>query len=912
MLTANKHSSTPAEPWASDAIEIQASLSVEPTLGLSESVAARRRKQYGPNELRSIKPRSSASILLDQVKSVVIILLVGAAVLSFAFGDTPEGTAILIVIFFNTAIGFTTEVRATRSMEALRKLGRVVTRVRRAGVEVMLPAEKVVPGDIVLLDGGDVVTADMRLIEASKVQVDESTLTGESLPVNKLPLTLPSDTHLHDRKNMLFKGTALTRGAAEAIVVGTGEDTELGEISRLVARANTEETPLEKQLDSLGRRLVWATLIIAVCVAAIGLITGRDTFLAIEVAIALAVAAIPEGLPVVATIALARGMWRMAKRNALVSRLSAVETLGATNIILTDKTGTLTENRMTLSDLLLCGVGHLTVTGSGLSVLGLFERDQKEISAAETTIVNEFLTAIVLCNNASVSIENDVATPIGDPTEVALLVAAAKLEIYREEQILRHPELREESFTSESQMMATFNGATDDIRVNVKGAPEAVINCCTSVRTQTGTAPLAAEQREGLLEQHARLAKKGYRVLAVASKSADSIEDIPYADLTLLGTLGLVDPPRPGVHEALERCRAAGVSVVMVTGDHLATAMSIGAQLGIVEAHQSTASGLDGRLLNEAGDDSFVAGGPAAHAKVIARVSPQQKLKIIAMHQRMGNVVAMTGDGVNDAPALKQADIGVAMGLRGTQVAKDAADMVLLDDDFSSIVAAIEQGRAIFANIRKFIVYLLSCNISEVLVVAIATAAAAPLPLLPLQILFLNLVTDVFPALALGVGKGATDLMKREPRSATETLVTRQQWAGIAAYGMVMSIAVLGAMQLSIHWLKIDGASTTTISFLTLAFAQLWHVFNMRDQSSTWFKNEIVSNKWVWLAILFCIFLLLAATYTPSVSRLLSLEAPGLAGWSIVLSMSSLPLLLGPFARKIAAHRFFTARAVPP
>lgn len=884
--------------WSRSVAETLTDFSTDPDHGLESRDASERQIRYGHNQLRAAKSRRVGSIIVDQFKSVVILLLAAAGTLAILFSDHVEGLAIFAVIAINATIGFLTEWRAIRSMESLRKLGHVDTVVLRDGISKQIPAESLVPGDIVIFDGGDIVTADVRLIEASRLEADESTLTGESLPVSKQTDPLVPDTLVMDRNNMVFKGTAITRGSGKGVVVCTGLNTELGRISKLVTEAESQQTPLEKRLNGLGEKLAGAVLVIAVFVAIAGILTGRETFLAIEVAVALAVAAIPEGLPIVATIALARGMWRMAKRNALISRLSAVETLGATSVILTDKTGTLTENRMTATAIRLADA-DITVEGSGLKKPAHFLANNNELDSETSTVLEYLLSAAALCSNASLNESSDGEIfPVGDPTEIALLVAAAQRGIKQDALQERMPEIGEEAFDPDRKLMATLHARDSNFLVAVKGAPEAVIPLCNEVRTTSGNSPLTTNEKDRWLESARDLGEKGLRTLAIASKVTGDRDEEAYANLVLLGIFGLEDPPRAGVRDAVARCRSAGVSVVMVTGDHLATARNIAGELGIAESSDEKHRFVNGAeldsLLEKENQDELL------EARVFSRATPEQKLKLIDLYQRHGYVVAMTGDGVNDAPALKQADIGIAMGIRGTAVAKEAAHMVLQDDEFGTIVESIAQGRAIYENIRKFVVYLLSCNISEVLVISLATIASAPLPLLPLQILFLNLVTDVFPALALGVGEGSPSLMKRKPRSADEPVLTRSHWLRIGLHGTVMSLTVLGAMAIAVLYLHFEADRAVTVSFCTLAFSQLWHVFNMRDNIGQILNNEITRNIWIWAAILICVALILAAIYIPLPSAVLGLIDPGTTGWLIILPMSLMPLIFAPLVRMIA------------
>jgi Ca2+-transporting ATPase len=879
------------QAWSLETRTLLDLLQVDPRLGLTDREVAGRRALHGANQLQAYRPRPVLRILASQFKGVVVALLAVAALLAFVFDDIPEGIAIVLVLLINAFIGFLIEWRAVRSMEALRQLGHVHTLVRRAGKVRQVPAEALVPGDIVLLDAGDAVTADLRLLESAKLAVDESALTGESVPVSKASTILPSKTSLMDRVNMLYRGTAVTRGTALAVVTATGLATELGRIAELVTSAEARATPLEQRLDQLGRKLVWITLGLSALIALAGIAGGRDLRLAVEVAIALAVAAIPEGLPIVATIALARGMRRMAKRNALITRLSAVETLGATGVILTDKTGTLTENRMTVTRIELPGAS-VRVSGTGLELTGEFDTEAGPLGEPQAGRLDDLLTTVTLCSNAQLQADRQHHSRVlGDPTETALLVAAAKRHITREALLERFPERREEPFDPDRKAMATFHQNGSQLDVHVKGAPETILPMCATYRDDTGDRPLDDAQRERFRHRAEALAAEGLRTLAVARRTAARTDEDPFKGLILLGLAGLVDPARKGVREAIERCQAAGIRVVMVTGDHAATAGNIAARVGLVESPEAPPGTIDASEWRT--EQPELTEGQMSSARVFARATPAQKLALIERYQGENQVVAMTGDGVNDAPALKKADIGIAMGIRGTQVAKDAAAMVLRDDEFRTIVEAIAQGRTIYANLRKFVIYLLSCNISEILIIGFATVVGAPLPLLPLQILFLNLVTDVFPALALGVGRGSEQLMRQPPRPASEQVVERRHWLRILGHGLVISGSVLGAMAVALKGLDLERSQAVTVSFLTLALAQLWHVFNMRTAGSGLLRNDITGNRWVWIAILICLVLLAAALTVEPLRAVLQLVNPGPGGFAVTLSFSVIPLLLG-------------------
>ena len=688
-----------------------------------------------------------------------------------------------------------------------------------------------------------------------------------------------------DRINLAFKGTTISSGSGRGIVVGTGMKTELGKISALVESAEEEQTPLEKRLDALANKLIWVTLAVTLLTAIAGFLSGKELFLMIETAIALAVAAIPEGLPIVATIALARGMWRMARRNALINKLSAVETLGATTVICTDKTGTLTENRMSVAGVeLMRGDGAL---------------ESRDLDDTDRDAPAEALTLGVLCNNAALNPDSD--EPLGDPMEVAILEAGARYGIRRPELLASFKELREEAFSSETSMMATFHAQNEGeeehekgVLVAVKGAPEAVLEACTHYTGPEGSRPLGDDLRRRLLERNEELAGQGLRLLGLARKELASAEGEPYTELEFVGFLSLLDPPRKEVPEAIAACRSAGIKVVMVTGDQAPTAVNIARQVGLFDGDEDRV--FPGTVLREIDEADEARRAEVLAGRVFSRVSPEQKLRLIELHQQDGSVVAMTGDGVNDAPALKKADIGVAMGRRGTEVARQASDMILRDDAFSTITAAVEQGRVIFGNIRKFVVYLLSCNISEVMTVGIASVAALTLPILPLQILFLNLVTDIFPAFALGVGKGPGDVMEQRAREKREPLLTRRHWLWMIGFSTLMSSAVLSSMAIATGFLGLAGSEAVTISFLTLAMAQLWHVFNMHSAREVGFNTEISRNPYVWGALILCLLLLAAALLIPGLAAVLELSMPTPTGWAVVLGMSLLPTLIGQIA----------------
>jgi P-type Ca2+ transporter type 2C len=861
--------------------------------GLSEIEARSRRAKFGPNTITAPRAASALQLMLHQFTSPVVYLLGAAAALAFYFGELGEAGAIIAVLAINALIGFVTELKAARSIEALRALGGRTARVRREGRVRLVAAEELVPGDIVLLDAGDAVSADLRLIEASRLAADESMLTGESVPVDKGTQPVPSEARLGDRVSMLFKGTAITRGSGVGVVVATGLATELGSVTQLVLEAHAGSSPLERKLARLSSQLVWATLVIAAAIAAIGLAVGRDPFLILEAAIALAVAAIPEGLPIVATLALARGMWRMARQNALIERLSAVETLGATTVILTDKTGTLTENRMTVRRL--------------FTPAGEFELDTMTQPIAEPSRVNYdrqttlLLRIAVLCNDAQLDRAEDTGS--GDPMEIALLRAGLHAGLGRAGLLQEQPLVRKHAFDPAIKMMATVHAGSTDFLFAVKGAPEAVLAAATCVMADHGNAALDDKTCAEWLARADHLGDRGLRVLACAMKTETQADAAPYEKLVLVGLIGLEDPARADVPHAIRDCRGAGIRVVMVSGDHAVTARSIGRAVGLIDLDAHVA---EGEVITELIETS-----PASlrEIDIFARVSPAEKLALVKAYQEAGNIVAMTGDGVNDAPALRQADIGVAMGRRGTDVAREAAAMILLDDAFPTIVNAIRQGRVIFGNIRRFVVYLLSCNLSEVMVVGVAIISALPLPLLPLQILYLNLVTDVFPAFALAMGEGEVGILGRPPRDPKEPILGRAQWRVIILHGAAPAAGTFAALAAT-RWLVLDMRQSVSVTFLTLGFSQLWHAFNMRSLRAGLIYNEVTRNGWLWAALVLCIMLLAAPPYLSSAAHLLYLAPLTAAMWGIVLACSLAPLIVTQAIMAVDSRRH--ARSLLP
>jgi len=871
-------------------------LSTDISVGLSLKDVVERFEKWGKNVISDSQKINLLMILLKQLHNPMTYLLCLASGLSFVFQEWLDGIAILIVIIVNTMIGFWMEWQAERSMTALKKLVLVTAKVLREGEILEISSEEVVPGDILLIDAGDMIVADARLIEAAKLQTNESALTGESLPVEKSPDIIPTDTTLAERKNMLYKGTFVSNGNGRAIITATGMDTELGHIASLVQGARQSATPLEKKLQVFSKKLILITIILIVPIFLTGLFNGIHWLEMLKTAIALAVAAIPEGLPIVATLALAQVMMKMAKHNVIVKKLSSVETLGGTNIICTDKTGTLTQNKIEVSILDFPSAwaevkniqnGHPIefANGNGLENNRNYER-LKQIA--------------VLCNTAEYALSDAGEKTIGDPLETGLLRFSLHSGMNIQETRKQFPKIEEQPFSSETKVMATKHSSNGSYMVAAKGAVEELLNYCTRIDSNSLQEVFTDTQKQQWLERANRLAKKGLRVLAFAWKDAEK-HDTLMDKLVFTGIIGFLDPPAPGVEEAIAECREAGINVIMITGDHPSTALTIAKKLNLVEESNSMViNGNEMPAYEKLTDEDKTRW---LNAKVFARVSPAQKLDLVSVLQEQRNIVGMTGDGVNDAPALKKSDIGIAMGIRGTQVAQEAADMVLKDDSFASIIVAIKQGRIIFDNIRKFVVYLLSCNLSELFIVAVVAILNLHFQLFPLQILFINLVTDVLPALALGVSKGNPYVMKQKPRNPDEPIIQAKQWRSVWVYAAIMSLFTLGTVMAGHYFLRANepwnSELCNNILFLTLIACQLLHVFNMSAEKIIFYKNEVFTNRYVWIALLACISLVILAFMIMPVREVLHLHSVSLYDGLLIACAAICSLLVIQLLKKL-------------
>ncbi|HWF89492.1 MAG TPA: cation-transporting P-type ATPase, partial [Pyrinomonadaceae bacterium] len=847
--------------------DVSLSLEVDPKLGLTPAEVNERQLRYGPNALQRIQSRPAWRVLVDQFTSIVIALLAIAAVISWATGDGAEAIAILIVLVLNAAVGFATEWQAGRALDALRRQSRTLTRIRRNGFESTVDAEELVPGDIVILNAGDRVPADARLLEAVRLEAEESALTGESTTVDKSVRAVSAETPLAERRSMLYLGTAVASGRAMAIVVSTGTATELGKIGRLVATSTKERSPLEIQLAQLGRQLVYLVLAIAAIVMVTGWLRHDGVWLMVEVGISLAVAAVPEGLPAVTTLILALGVLRMAQQRAIMRRLSAVETLGSTTVICADKTGTLTENRMTVREYYLSD-GRRIEIGDCENPL---EGDQ---------LLQQAVRIGVLCNEASFRAEaTDETRTIGDPTETALLVVADALVLDVSHERAIHPKIAEQPFHASTKRMTTLHRMTDGQHfAALKGAPAVVLDACANYRDAAGnTIPLDDDAFARFIDANEQMANRALRVLALAIKhfETDPAEEALESGYTFVGLVGMIDPPRPGVAAAIQRAKTAGIRTVMLTGDQLNTGIAIARELGLGQAEPVAVHARD--LIDT---EPARLADLARNTDVFARVSPEEKLRIVEALQQAGEVVAVTGDGVNDAPALKRANIGIAMGQRGTEVAKEAADVVLADDNFETILRAVAGGRTIYSNITKFVHMMFSHNLGEVLVIFTAVAAGWPLPLLPLQILWMNLVTDVFPALALAVEPASKDIMNQPPRSSHTTLLSKPFLILIGWQAGMLALIVLGTYMWALAVYG-PGAHSRTLALFALVGVQLGHTFNCRSRTRSAFDG-IFSNPFLWIAVIIVVLLQLCAAYFSPLAAVLGTVKPSATDWIVI------------------------------
>lgn len=900
----------PELPWHTlSEADVIAKLQTDASQGLTQAEAKRRLLEYGANTLAAAHRRPVLSIFLAQFRSLIVVLLIVATAIAFALGETIEAISILIVIVLNAGIGFFTEWKAEQAMFALQKQSVRRAHVIREGVPTEILASALVPGDLVVLAAGARVPADGRIVESVRLQIEEAALTGESLAVAKHSDSLDDkDAGLGDRVNMAYLGTTITDGRGHMLVTATGKDSEMGKIGILIDEAVGRSTPLEQKLSRLGGLLIVIVLGLCAVIVLGGWFRGVTGFLQmLEIGLSLAIAAVPEGLSAVTTMTLALGMHRMALMRALVRRLHAVETLGSVTIICTDKTGTLTKNEMTVC-VYAVDQRRIDVTGTGYTPVGVFQEGNKRVDPRTDEQLRLALRIGALCNDAKLERIHGIETVLGDPTEAALIVAGEKAGMDHGSLADEFPRLGEIPFDSTTKRMITVhrlpNGQTSAF---LKGSPWSMLQASSYLAKSNGVIPLSADERQYWEETNQQLASRGLRVLGLAYRELqeDYKEGDLARDLIFVGLVGMSDPLREEAKIAIGTCRVAGIRTVMITGDQQLTAAEIAHQLGIDHDLEGrplrTVHGRELINLDEEGWKKIV-----GEAAVFARVSPANKLQIVEALQQQGHIVAMTGDGVNDAPALKQADIGIAMGTKGTEVAKENADMVITDDNFASIVGAVEQGRIIYGNILRFLHYLLSCNFSEILTVFLALMIGWPLPLAPLQILWLNLITDIFPAFALALEPSSPDVMKRPPRDPREALLSPRFIGLIIWQAVLLATATLIAFGVGIHWYGAEGDGqkrATTMAFMTLALTQVFHAFNVRSQKRTVWTSRLFTNGWLWGAVVACLVLQALAVYVPLLQRVLHTVSPTIPEWGVIVGCSIVPVAVVDLVKVF--QRFF-------
>jgi Ca2+-transporting ATPase len=845
--------------------------------GLSAGEAAERLALQGPNELRCAPRTTALAMFLAQFKNTMIVILLVATLASALLGHGIEAVAITVIVLFAVLLGFIQEYRADRALETLGRMAAPTAAVLRDGRELRVPARELVPGDVVLLQVGDRVPADLRLLEAINLQTVEAALTGESQPVTKQTAALESPSlSIGDRINLVFAGTAVSYGRGSGVVVATGMATEFGKIACLLESVESPQTPLQINLDRVGRLLAIAALALVAVIVVLGLWRGQSFIEMLIFGIALAVAVVPEALPAVVTISLAIGAQRMVRRHALIRRLPAVETLGSTTVICSDKTGTLTRDEMTVRALYVNG-SEVTVDGAGYAPSGTFRHEDAVITP--DAILLQLLRAATLACNAQLERESEQGRWLikGDPTEGALVVAAAKAGLNKAELEASLPRVAEIPFSAEAKRMTTLHAGQDGVFACSKGAPEVILASCTHLLTAAGRVVLDPAERSALLARAQDLASRALRVLAVAERAPATVENAE-EELTFLGLLGMSDPPRPEAREAIATCRTAGIRPVMITGDHPVTAAAVARELGLLSGGRV----VTGNELDDM-DDAELSRAIGA-IEIFARVAPAHKLRVVTALQQLGEVVAMTGDGVNDAPALQQADIGIAMGITGTDVSRDAAAMTLTDDNFASIVAATEEGRGIFGNIKKYLMYLLSSNIGEIGLMAAATLAGAPLPLTAVQLLYVNLATDGLPALALAFDPPDPDLMRRPPRDRRHGIFTRPVVVLMLVSGVWSTVANFGLFMWVLHSGR-GVREAMAMTFLSLVLIQFCNAYNFRSDRRSLFDRPF-ANRWLNLAILWEVTLLLVVVYTPVLQIPFSTLSLPPADWAIVAAIA--------------------------
>ena len=913
------------EVWhALEASKVVRALQTSPTRGLTTEQVARRVVEYGPNELIEPPRPTLWRMILEQFNNFIVIVLIVASIVSALLGDYIEAGAIMAIVLLNALLGVIQEHRAEEALAALQRLAAPEAHVIRDAHRQAVPARDLVPGDVVLLGVGNYVPADLRLVETVNLKIDEAALTGESVPVQKdARVVLTQDEVLGDRRNTAFSGTLVSYGRGRGVVVSTGMNTQIGMIAAMLQSVHEEPTPLQRRLDQLGKLLGWASLAICGLVFALGWVRGVDPLEMFLVAVSLAVAAVPEGLPAVVTITLAMGMREMIQRHALIRRLSSVETLGSTTVICSDKTGTLTQNQMTVTHLWVDGI-DIQITGSGYEPIGEFRVDGTPVNLKVYNASTSALWVSAVANDAQIEVgeDEDVSATtrvVGDPTEAALIVAAAKTGADLDALEHAYPRINEIPFDSSRKRMTTihkillpqpedaspfYDGRLRGWEVAaIKGAPDVILDLCTYYQCMDDTSmPLTDQVRKRILDANAHMAKQALRVLAVAFRVEKDVPDEApperiEQDMTFIGLLGMIDPPRVQAMSAIQKARQAGIRTVMITGDYPDTARAIAEEIGLLELDHRV---IAGKELEQMDDDRLRR--EVIRTGVFARVSPEHKVRIVDALKHNRQIVAMTGDGVNDAPALKRADIGVAMGITGTDVAKETADMVLTDDNYASIVSAVEQGRVIYANIRKFVFYLLSCNLAEIAVIFIAVLAGLPSPLTAIQLLWLNLITDGAPALALGMEKGDPDTMTRPPRPPDESIINREMRLRIGIQTVAIAAVTLVAYWAGLGLHHEHTLLAGTMAFVTLSFSELLRAFTARSEYYPMLKIGLFSNKVMFFAVVSSLLLLLLVIYVPFLQPVFNTVPLTLAHWKIIFPLLFIPAIVAELSKMVISR----------
>ncbi|WP_439391907.1 calcium-translocating P-type ATPase, SERCA-type [Bacillus velezensis] len=859
--------------------------------GLTEKEVKKRLEKHGPNELQEGKRTPAIAVFFAQFKDFMVLVLLAATLISGFLGEYVDAVAIMAIVFVNGVLGFFQERRAEKSLHALKELSTPYVSALRDGSWKKIQSKELVPGDIMKFSSGDRIGADVRIVEAKSLEIEESALTGESIPVVKQADKLRKpDVSLGDISNMAFMGTIVTRGSGVGVVVGTGMNTAMGKIADMLESAGSLSTPLQRRLEELGKILIIVALLLTVLVVAVGVLQGHDLYSMFLAGVSLAVAAIPEGLPAIVTVALSIGVQRMIKQKSIVRKLPAVETLGCASVICSDKTGTLTQNKMTVTHMWSAGK-TFKVSGIGYEPEGVFTRDEREIKPKDEKILEQMLVFGALCNTSEIALKDGHYVLDGDPTEGALLTAARKGGYSNDWLNGHYRVVAEFPFDSVRKMMTVIVEDQEKKQfVITKGAPDVLIDRSSHLMHGARSTPFSEEKKaetEAVLKE---LASQALRTIAIAYKPLKPGEkptmEQAEKNLTMLGLSGIIDPPRPEVRQAIKECREAGIKTVMITGDHVETAKAIAKDLRLLPKKGRV---MDGKTLNELTEKELIE--TVDDVYVFARVSPEHKLKIVKAFQENGHVVAMTGDGVNDAPAIKQADIGVAMGVTGTDVAKEASSLILVDDNFATIKSAIKEGRNIYENIRKFVRYLLASNVGEILVMLFAMLLALPLPLVPIQILWVNLVTDGLPAMALGMDQPEGDLMRRKPRHPKEGVFARKLGWKVVSRGFLIGAATILAFIIVYHRNPENLPYAQTVAFATLVLAQLIHVFDCRSETSVFSRNPF-ENIYLLGAIISSIFLMVIVIYYPPLQPIFKTVPITPGDWMLIIGMSGIPTFL--------------------